>query len=262
MVPSSWEFLAIKLVSVPIFIWVVSTVARRWGHSIGGLVLGLPLTSGPVLFFLSLEQGNVFASGAALGTLMGLVPLAASCLVFSLLSFRTGWRASLLACCLTFFAVAFILNYVSAPLLWSFVGVLTFLAVTRSLFPSGPVERVSHEPPGWEIPARAIAATALVLLITEASTILGPHLSGLLTPFPVYATILGVFTLKFDGTNACALFLRGVITGCFTTAVFLFLISSFIIQLGLISGMGLAILAVLLMHGLLLYAFGRNRWHL
>lgn len=259
MVPSSWEFLAIKLVSVPIFIWVVSTVARRWGHSIGGLILGLPLTSGPVLFFLSLEQGNIFASGAALGTLMGLVPLAASCLVFSLLSFRVGWPASLVACCLTFFAVAFILNYVSAPLLWSFVAVLAFLAISRSLFPSGPVEKGSHKPPTWEIPTRAIAATALVVLITEGATILGPHLSGLLTPFPVYATILGVFTLKFDGANACALFLRGVITGCFTTAVFLFMISSFIIQLGLISIMGLAILAVLLIHTLLLYAFGRNR---
>jgi hypothetical protein len=84
-------------------------------------------------------------------------------------------------------------------------------------------------------------------------------LSGLLTPFPVYATIISVFTLKFDGANACALFLRGVVTGCFTTAVFLLLVSSFIVPLGLISVMELAILVVLLMHSLLLYAFGRKR---
>jgi len=259
MFPSSWEFLAIKLVSVPTFIWMVSAVARKWGHSIGGLILGLPLTSGPVLFFLSLEQGNAFASGAALGTLMGLVPLTASCLVFSLLSFRADWRASIAGCCSTFFAVAFVLNYVSAPLLWSFLGVIVFLAIIRSLFHSERVERSSHKPPTWEIPARAIAATALVLLITEGATILGPHLSGLLTPFPIYATIISVFTLKFDGANACALFLRGVVTGCFTTAVFLLLVSSFIVPLGLISVMELAILVVLLMHSLLLYAFGRKR---
>jgi len=238
---------------------MVSTVGRRWGHSIGGLILGLPLTSGPVLFFLSLEQGNLFASAAALGTLMGLIPLATSCIAFSLLSFRVSWPTSLVACCITFFAVAFILNYVSAPLLLSFVGVLAFLAIIRKLFPSGTVERVSRKPPGWEIPARAIAATVLVLLITEGATMLGPHLSGLLTPFPVYATILGVFTLKFDGANACALFLRGIITGCFTTAVFLFLISSFIVQLGLFLVMTLAILAVLLMHSFLLYTFRRSQ---
>jgi len=189
---------------------------------------------------------------------MGLVPLALSCLVFSLLSFRVDWPASLVACCLTFFAVAFILNYVSAPLLWSFLGVLACLAITRSLFCSGRVEGGSHKPPIWEIPARATAATALVLLITEGATMLGPHLSGLLTPFPVYATILGVFTLKFDGANACALFLRGVVTGCFTTAVFLLIVSSFIITFGPVSVMGLAILVVLLMHSSLLYTFGRQ----
>ena len=253
-----WEFLAIKLVSVPIFIWMVSTVARRWGHSIGGLILGLPLTSGPVLFFLSIEQGNAFASEAALGTLMGLVPLAASCLAFSLLSFKSDWTASLVTCCITFFAVTLVLNYISAPLLWSFVGVLAFLGVTRSLFRSGRAGKVSHKPPVWEIPARAIAATALVLMITEGATILGPHLSGLLTPFPVYATILGVFTMKFDGANACALFLRGVVTGCFTTAVFLLIVSFFITTLGLISVMGVAIIVVFLMHSSILYAFGRK----
>ena len=259
MVPSSWELLAIKLISVPIFIWIVSTVARRWGHSIGGLILGLPLTSGPVLFFLSLEQGNAFAAGAALGTLIGLIPLAISCLVFSLLSFRVDWPTSLVACCCTFFALTFILNFVSIPVLWGLIVVLPFLLVTRSLFPSRPVQKPSHKPPTWEIPARAIAATVLVLFITEAATILGPHLSGLLTPFPVYTTILGVFTLKFDGSDACALFLRGVLTGCFTTAVFLFLISLFIIPLGLISVMGLAILVALIMHSLLLYVFRRNQ---
>ena len=208
MVPSSWELLAIKLVSVPIFIWMVSTVARRWGHSIGGLILGLPLTSAPVLFFLSLEQGNAFASGAALGTLMGLVPFAASCLVFSLFSFRVGWPASLVACCLTFFAVAFILNYVSAPLLWSFVGVLAFLAIARSLFPSGPIERVSHKPPTWEIPARTIAATALVAGVW---TVLGEdwqnvkYLSAL---FGIGAAVVFYLNLRRDKS---ALFALGVV---------------------------------------------------
>jgi len=257
MIP--WELVAIKLVSVPIFIWIISTVARKWGHSVGGLILGLPLTSGPVLFFLSLEQGNVFASEAAIGTLMGLVPLAGSCLVFSLISFRANWPSSLFACCVTFLGVALILNLVEPPLLWAFVGVLAFLTFIRRLFPSARVEPLSSKPPNWELPARAIAATALVLAITEGATILGPHLSGLLTPFPVYATILGVFTLKFEGANAAALFLRGVITGCLTTAVFLFIISCYIIPLGVISAMGLGILVVLIMHSLILYTFARAR---
>jgi hypothetical protein len=136
--------------------------------------------------------------------------------------------------------------------------VLVLLAISRNLFPSGRAEGDSHKPPIWEIPTRALAATALVLLITEGAPVLGPHLSGLLTPFPVYATILGVFTLKFEGANASALFLRGVITGCLTTAVFLLIVSYFVVSLGLISVMGLASLVVILIHGLLLYKYGRK----
>jgi hypothetical protein len=105
-----------------------------------------------------------------------------------------------------------------------------------------------------------IAVTTVVLLITECATMLGPHLSGLLTPFPAYATILGVFIVKFDGANSCALFLRGVITGCFTTAVFLFLIASLILQFGLFLVMGVAILAALVMHSFLLYLFRKGKW--
>jgi len=261
MPDSSWEFLAIKLITVPIFIWVISTVARKWGHSVGGIILGLPLTSGPVLFFLALEQGNAFASKTALGTLMGMIPLAASCLVFSLISFRTNWPACLITSFSTFFVLTFILNYVSLPPLELLVAVLTFLAITRNLFPIGSVGKISHKPPVWEIPARAISATALVLLITGGATMLGPHLSGLLTPFPIYATILGVFTLKFEGASASALFLRGVITGCMTTAIFQFMISTFITQLGAVYVMAYAGLVVLLTHSLLLYVFGRDRHH-
>lgn len=260
MIQNASTFLAIKLVSVPIFIWTISIIGRKWGHSIGGLILGLPLTSGPVLFFLALEQGNIFASGAALGTLMGLISLSTSCLVYSILSFRLSWARSLVGCCIAYFAVALLLNSVSAPPVLSLLVVVAFLAVIWRLFPSGAVGRVSRGSPNWEIPARMIAATTVVLLITEFATMLGPHSSGLLTPFPAYATILGVFILKFDGANACALFLRGVITGCFTTAVFLFLIASFIVQFGLFLVMGVGILAALVMHSFLLYLFRKSKW--
>jgi len=53
-------------------------------------MIGLPSTSGPVLFFLALEEGGNFASGAAQGTLMGLISLSRSCLAYSLLFFRSS----------------------------------------------------------------------------------------------------------------------------------------------------------------------------
>lgn len=255
----AWEFLAIKLVSVPIFILTISMVAHKWGPSVGGVVLGLPLTSGPVLFFLALEQGTSFAAASALGTLIGLISLSISCIVFSWLSFRLGWLACLIGCCVTFFTMTLILNFVSFPGVLSLVGVVAFLVLICRIFPSGASGSFSRESPRWEIPARMIAATGFVLLITGAASILGPHLSGLLTPFPVYATVIGLFILKSEGPGVSALFLRGVIMGCLTTSVFLFLIASFIVSFGLIAVFGSAVVVVITMHSVLLYSVNRNK---
>jgi hypothetical protein len=56
-----------------------------------------------------------------------------------------------------------------------------------------------------------------------------------------------------------ALFLRGVILGCVTTSVFLFLIASFIVSLGLITAFGLGVVVVITMHSVLLYSINGNR---
>ena len=252
------EFLAIKLISVPVFILTISLVARKWGPSVGGVVLGLPLTSGPVLFFLSLEQGSNFAAASALGTLVGLISLSASCIVFSWLSFRLGWLACLIGCCVTYFTFTLILNFVPLSSVLSLVVVVAFLVLLCRIFTSGASGSISRKYPRWEIPARMIAATGLVLLITGAASILGPRLSGLLTPFPVYATIMGLFILKSEGPDVSALFLRGLVMGCFTNSVFLFLIASFIASLGL-AIFGLAVGVVITMHSVLLYSINRNR---
>ncbi|MGA2790567.1 MAG: hypothetical protein ABSF00_07350 [Candidatus Bathyarchaeia archaeon] len=259
MLMNAGAILGLKLVTVPIFIFAVSIVARRWGASVGGLIIGLPLTSGPVLFFLTLEQGSNFASGAAQGTLMALISLASSCLAYSLLSFRFSWRISFVGCCTAYLIASSILYFVSAPLVLSLVGVLAFLGVIWRVMPPGSVGGSSRKPPAWEIPTRMVSATAMVLLITESATFLGPHFSGLLTPFPVYATILAVFIHKFDGPGASAQFLRGVTVGCSTSAVFFFLIASFIVTMGIFQTFALGVVVALTLQGLLLYSLRRGR---
>ena len=258
MLTSAWAFLGLKLISVPIFIYAVSIVTRRWGASVGGLIIGLPLTSGPVLFFLALEQGNNFASGAAQGTLMGLISLSSSCLAYSLLSFRFSWRISFIGCCTAYFALSSFLYFVSAPIVLSLVSVLAFLAFIWMVMPPGAAG-TAPKPPAWEIPARIVSATAMVFLITESATFLGPYFSGLLTPFPVYATILAVFIHKFEGPGPSAQFLRGVIVGCFTTAVFFSLIASFIVTMGTFQTFAVGVVVALTLQGLLLYSLRRGQ---
>jgi len=253
MIGNNWDYLLIKIISVPIFILMVSIVGRRWGHSIGGLIVGLPLTSGPVLFFLVLEQGTSFGVGAAQGILMGLISVSTACLVYSKLAFRTNWPSCATGASAAFFAVGAMLYFVSSPLLLSFVAVLVVLMIILRLLPSAGASNVLQAPPRWEIPARIIVATTVVVLITEGATLLGPHLSGLLTPFPAYAIVLGAFIHKLDGADAATLFLRGVVYGSFTAASFFFVNAFFIAQVGLLVAMSIAVAAGAVMHSFLFH---------
>ena len=87
--------LALKLFLAPMLIGFVSIAGRRWGPTVGGWLVSLPLTSAPVILFLGIEQGTAFASSAAQNTLMGIMSVASFCLVYYWFSFRFGGR---LAC--------------------------------------------------------------------------------------------------------------------------------------------------------------------
>jgi len=71
------SLLTVKLVVTPLMVLVAWLAARRWGEAVGGWLVGLPLTSGPVAVFLALEQDPTFAAEAAAGSTAGVVAQAA-----------------------------------------------------------------------------------------------------------------------------------------------------------------------------------------
>ena len=71
--------LALKLVLTPALIGAATLVGRRWGQSVGGWLVGLPLTTGPVAFFIALDHGAAFGAAAVVGSLAGAVAEAATC---------------------------------------------------------------------------------------------------------------------------------------------------------------------------------------
>ncbi len=249
--------LVFKLLLTPVLIGLVSLAGRRWGPAVSGWLVGLPLTAGPVALFLALGLGTAFASRAAQGAILGLVSLAGFCLAYSWLSFRTGWLWSLLVSWGVFFALTFALERVSLPLVVSFLGVIGLLAIVLKLLPSSHREVPMVNPPGWEILLRMFVATAVVVILTAVASSLGPQLSGLLSTFPLYASILAVFTHRFQDAAAARRLLRGLITGIFTFAVFFLLIAALVESWGIVVTFGLATLIALLLHGCSLWLMRR-----
>ena len=245
--------LLFKLLLTPLLVGLVSLVGRRWGPTVSGWLVGLPLTSGPVALFLALELGRSFASSAALGTLTGLLSLATFCLTYSWLSFRMNWVGSLLLSWCAFFVVTFVLQYLVIPLPAAFIIVVCCLVLTLKLLPANSSYASSVKPASWDTPLRMIVATAFVLALTGFASLLGPRLSGLLTPFPIYATILAVFTHYAQGGASARCLLRGLITGIFSFAVFFLVIAELVLPLGIVLAFCLATFSALLLHGSSLY---------
>lgn len=63
------ETLLLKLLLTPALIAAASLAGRQWGQAVSGWFVGLPLTSGPIAFFVALDQGVGFAAATALGAL-------------------------------------------------------------------------------------------------------------------------------------------------------------------------------------------------
>jgi hypothetical protein len=64
---------AVKAVLTPVLVGGASLAGRRFGHHVGGRLVALPMTSGPVAFFLATDHGVSFAAGAAVGMLAGTI---------------------------------------------------------------------------------------------------------------------------------------------------------------------------------------------
>jgi hypothetical protein len=244
------DLLILKLVLTPVLIGAASLAGRRWGPAVSGWLVGLPLTSGPIAFFLVLNEGPSFARAASIGTLAGAISQACFCLAYGWLGVRLRWPVSLLAGSVAFAASTVALRSLHLPLPALFIAVVLALIVALELMPRRP-ERGSPSVavPRWDIPARMIVATAYVVLLTALAPALGPRLTGLLSPFPLYAAVLAVFAHHLQGPEAAASVLHGLLLGLFSFAAFFLVLAGLLERAGVLTAFAAAIVAALACQG-------------
>ena len=86
-----------KLVTTPGLILAVTLLTRRFGPVLGGLLMGIPLTTGPISFFFAHEFGVDFAAKAAISSLFGQISTGAFCLAYAVTALRFSPVVSALA---------------------------------------------------------------------------------------------------------------------------------------------------------------------
>ena len=240
--------LLFKILLAPVLIALVSLAGRKWGHGVSGWLLGLPLNSGPILFFLVLQEGKGFAAVAALGSLLGILAWAAFGLIYAYLCTKLPWWTCTLAGWAVYSVIALLILELHLGLIWAFVMVIAVLTLMLLVFPRAS-ETASEVPRRrYDLWLRMATASAMVVSLTAAAKILGPVRSGILSAFPAYTTILAVFSHQ-QSPAAAVKVLRGVTLGLYTAASFFLVLSLCLIHLHAAASFSWAILTALAVQG-------------
>ena len=209
-----------KLILIPVLIGSMILAGRRLGPVINGLLVGLPLTTGPISLILARQFGLEFAARAAVGNLAGQVSMCVFCLVYCLAAQKNSWWSSAFSAVGAFILATLLLNQISWQLWPAFFFLLVVIGLSASFIPRHVPAVQAAVTPRWDLPARMIVATLFVLLMTAFANILGPQLSGLISTFPIFGVIFATLTHSRQGAIAASNLVRGIILGSLSYAFF------------------------------------------
>ena len=240
--------LAAKILLAPLCVVAVSLAGRRWGLAVAGVLGGLPVVAGPILLIETLLHGRGFGADAAAGTLLGLAALTAFVVVYGRVAVVAGPVPSVLCGWTAFLLGVGVLSLFQPPLALSLALVVACFVLGLRLLQPAPAPLpppAAAAPPWWDLPARALAALGLVLTLTAVSGALGPHLSGLLAPFPIITSVLAAFTHAHEGVAQVGVLLRNFLVGFYGFAAFCFVLAVTLPTLESAAAFGLATAAAL-----------------
>ena len=226
--------LLLKLVLVPFFLLLVSLAGRRWGASTAGWLAGLPIVAGPILFFIAVDHGPLYAAGAASAALGAILSTAAFGAAYAQACRRLAWPMALAVALLSWVSAATLLSLLPPALGLSVGAALATLLVAPRLFPAAPAVAPSRSASSsrGELAVRMGAGALLTLGVTLASAQVGPRWSGLLAVFPLLGSVLAVFSHRGQGAVFAVVLLRGMVTGFYAFASFCLVLALALPRLG------------------------------
>ena len=198
-----------------------------------------------------MDHGAAFATNAALGSMLGIFATIAWALAYAAVGRRgAGLALSVLAGLAVFAVVAAAVRELDIGPIPLYLALVVVLVVAIRLIPASLTHYGVHLP-WWDLPARMVLATALVLTITNSAVLLGPRLAGLLATIPLYASILAGFGHTLASPAAAIDVWRGLLFGLFGFGAFYLMLALFLEPLG-VAAFAIAIVAAVLMQSVTL----------
>ncbi|AXK56859.1 MULTISPECIES: hypothetical protein [Pseudomonas] len=241
--------LLLKLLTVPGFLLLISLASKRWGPNVAGWLAGFPVVVGPILLFLALEQGPVFATHAAVAALSALFAMIAFSVAYTHAAQTLAWPGALSIATLVWVLLASVIAQVPPSLGFSIFCAASALLLAPRVFP-----RVKTVPalPGTQsdkLVYRMLAGALLTLAVTLLASTVGERWSGMLAVFPVLGSVLAVFSHQSHGVAFTTVLLRSLSTGLYSFAAFCLVLALALPKLGMLA-FGLAVAVSMLVLGL------------
>lgn len=207
--------LALKLALVAASVLLATLVARRFGHSIGGTIGGLPMIAGPIVGFVLWQEPLPQVRGIVLAALTCLPAAVLHMTTFAHLAAR-GWRwwTAFIAVNTLFFGAGGLLLAWQPPPALAAALTLATPPVGLALMPRLPLTAPARVAiPQVELLLRMGAAAGMAWAIVAAARALPPLVSGILLAMPVSSNVLPCFTLPRYGAPATVALMAGFVRG-------------------------------------------------
>ena len=233
---------------MPALIGAITLAGRRWGPAVAGWLSGFPVVTGPILFFVALEQGPQFASVTAAGALAGGVAWLSFALGYAWAATRVNWILSLLAGLSAYLVVGLIMIISALPFVVVAAMVLAGILLAPFLFPrlTQPIGPATSS--AAELFARMAAGCVMTVAVTRLSPVLGPKFSGLFAVFPVMGIVLAAFSHRSSGNVFTIRLLRSMVYGFYAFTAFCLTVTLSLNVIGTASGFALALCFSLAVH--------------
>jgi uncharacterized membrane protein (GlpM family) len=185
-----FEYLFVIKLAVAISVVLgLSIVTERISPKLAGILAGIPTGSAITLFFIGLENGTDFASQAALYNMIGIIAMQALLFAYYKASITFKGNSLVLSSILSvtgYLIVIYLLQFlpkdIPLAVLLPLASIFLFTYLFRKIENTKITERIKLSPA--VVLARAIAAAAIILAVTEVAGLVGPKWAGLLTAFP------------------------------------------------------------------------------
>jgi uncharacterized membrane protein (GlpM family) len=183
-----WLSLLLKAALTSTIIVSASLIVERGGPFLGAMIASLPTSVGAAYIVMAVEHSPDFISKSALGSLTANAAGVTFAAVYALLARRYSLLVGLGGALLVWFVCAMALRNIELTVWFAValnLGVAAFAIWATAKARAASFSKSAIVPKACDIPLRAAAVSAFVIIVTTVSHSIGAFSSGIFAVFPI-----------------------------------------------------------------------------